>query len=79
MAARKKNFETQLKRLQTIVESLENGELALEKSVALYKEGMMLSKECRTQLENARNEIRLFTEEGDVPFDEEKAAETTAE
>lgn len=79
MAAKKKNFETQLKRLQTIVESLENGELALEKSVALYKEGMTLSKECRAQLENARNEIRLFTEEGEVPFDEETTAAEKAE
>lgn len=79
MAAKKKNFETQLKRLQAIVDSLENGELALEKSVALYKEGMTLSKECRTQLENARNEIRLFTEEGEAPFEEETTATTTAD
>ena len=69
MAAKKKNFETQLKRLQTIVESLESGELALEKSVTLYKEGMTLSKECRIQLEKARNEIRLVTEEGEKEFD----------
>ena len=78
MAAKKKNFETQLKRLQTIVESLESGELALEKSVALYKEGMTLSKECRQQLESARNEIRLFTEEGEKEFDIDTQSEGTA-
>lgn len=79
MAAKKKNFETQLKRLQAIVESLESGELALEKSVALYKEGMTLSKECRTQLENARNEIRLFTEEGEKEFEVENNTASVAE
>lgn len=62
MPAKKKDFESQLKRLQAVVEELESGELPLEKNVALYKEGLTLAKECREQLANAKNDIRLFSE-----------------
>ena len=38
------SFEEGLKRLETIVEQLEGGELSLDETVALYKEGMELKK-----------------------------------
>lgn len=72
MAARKKpDFEQQLTRLQEIVEGLEAGNLPLEKSVALYKEGLQLARSSREQLAKARNEIRIFTEDGLKPFETE--------
>lgn len=72
MAARKTapTFEDRLRRLQEVVAALENGDLPLEDSVKLYKEGLALSRACREQVEKARNEIRLLTEEGLEPFDE---------
>ena len=71
MAAKKTpSFEDRLRRLQEVVAALENGELPLEDSVRLYKEGLTLSRSCREQLEKARNEVRLLTEEGLEPFDE---------
>ena len=74
MAAKKTpSFEDRLRRLQEVVAALENGELPLEDSVRLYKEGLTLS--CREQLEKARNEVRLLTEEGLEPFDEKKLDE----
>lgn len=77
MAAKKNapSFEDRLRRLQEIVAALENGELPLEDSVRLYKEGLALSRACREQLEKARNEVRLLTEEGLEPFDEKKLDE----
>ena len=69
MAAKKTpSFEDRLRRLQEVVASLENGELPLE-------EGLTLSRSCREQLEKARNEVRLLTEEGLEPFDEKKLDE----
>ena len=69
MAAKKTpSFEDRLRRLQEVVASLENGELPLEDSVRLYKEGLTLSRSCREQLEKARNEVRLLTEEGLEPL-----------
>ena len=43
MAAKKTpSFEDRLRRLQEVVAALENGELPLEDSVRLYKEGLTL-------------------------------------
>ena len=68
-------FDTRLARLQEIVALLEAGALPLEEGLALYKEGMGLSKACRDQLERARHEIALWTESGPQPFAAESEAE----
>lgn len=78
MAAKKITFEDQLKRLQMIVEELERGDLPLEKSVDLYKEGLMLSKVCRGQLEKAKNEISIFNEGMVQPFEESEDGNDSA-
>ena len=77
MAAKKTapTFEDRLRRLQEIVAALDNGDLPLEDSVRLYKEGLALSRACREQVEKARNEVRLLTEEGLEPFDETRLDE----
>ena len=76
MAAKKTpSFEERLRRLQEVVAALENGDLPLEDSVRLYKEGLPLSRSCREQLEKARNEVRILTEQGFEPFDEKKITE----
>jgi exodeoxyribonuclease VII small subunit len=64
-------FEERLQRLQEIVAGLESGALPLEESVALYKEGLTLSKRCKEQLEKARNEVRLLSDGEFKPFDAE--------
>lgn len=69
MAVRKKpDFEKQMARLQEIVTALEASDVSLEKSVALYKEGVQLARASREQLEAARHEVRLVTEDGLKPF-----------
>ncbi len=59
MAKEKMSFEKRLERLKGIVEALERGELPLEESLALYKEGLALAGECGRQLESARNEVKI--------------------
>ena len=54
MAEKKESFEKRLERLGGIVERLERDELPLEEGVALFKEGLVLAKACREQLEKAR-------------------------
>ncbi len=61
-------FEERMQRLQSIVSAMEGGNVPLEESVALYKEGMELSQMCRKQLEKARHDITLYTENGEKPF-----------
>lgn len=73
MSKAKMTFEERLQRLQEIVAGLESGALPLEDSVSLYKEGLLLSKACREQLEKARNEVRLLSEGEFKLFDPETA------
>lgn len=61
-------FEARMVRLQSVVQKLESAELPLEESLALYREGLELSRACRTQIDNARTEVRLLTDKGLVPF-----------
>ena len=73
-------FEEALKRLEKIVEDLENGELSLDDALTKYEEGIRLSKLCSKRLEDAKKkvEILLKSEDGSVklkPFDETMAGE----
>jgi exodeoxyribonuclease VII small subunit len=54
------SFEAALARLEQIVQRLEKGELALEESLALYEEGVALSRVCHAKLEEAEGRIELL-------------------
>ena len=51
------NFENNFKKLESIVEKLENGEVDLEESVKLYEEGMNLKKACEEKLKSIESQI----------------------
>ena len=53
-------FEDALTSLETVVERLEKGELALEESLALYEEGIRLSRLCHGKLEEAEGKIETL-------------------
>ena len=59
MAAKKeyKDFESAMKRLEEIVASLESGDLSLEKSIALYTEGVEIAGTCNKKLTQAEGQI----------------------
>ncbi|CAK7038548.1 MAG: Exodeoxyribonuclease 7 small subunit [Desulfovibrio sp.] len=73
--SQKPKFEKQMERLQKVVEELEGGDLPLEKSVLLYKEGQTLAAACREQLEKARHAVTVRDDAGVSPFEGEKASE----
>ena len=58
--AEKKDFEAQLARLQVVVDQLEQGDTPLEQSLALFKEGQELVKDCRKKLAAARHQVEVF-------------------
>jgi exodeoxyribonuclease VII small subunit len=53
-------FEECLQRLEQIVQELEKGEVPLEKSLALFEEGMQLSSTCRKELEQAEGKVEIL-------------------
>ena len=52
------DFEKRLNRLEEIVHKMEKGELALEESLRLFEEGVKLSRECHTQLNEAEVKVK---------------------
>jgi exodeoxyribonuclease VII small subunit len=54
-----KSFEESLKRLEEISELLDSGDIDLDKAIALYEEGIELSKICMNKLKEA--ELKITT------------------
>jgi exodeoxyribonuclease VII small subunit len=61
-----KDFEAAIAELETVVKRLEEGELSLEQSLALYERGVTLSKFCHARLEDAERRIELLNERGQL-------------
>jgi len=61
-----KDFEAAIAELETIVKKLEEGDLALEPSLALYERGVQLSRFCHAQLEQAERRIEILDERGEL-------------
>ena len=55
-----KSFEEKMKKLEEIATELEKGDLDLDNSVAIFEEGMKLSKECSEMLEKAEKKITML-------------------
>ena len=60
---RDNNFETNLKKLEVIVDKLESGEIGLEESVELYEEGMRIKKICDKKLKDIEMQIKKIKTE----------------
>jgi len=59
----KENFEESMKKLECIVNELENGNLNLDESVEKFEEGMKIAKQCNTILEDSEKKITILLEE----------------
>ena len=61
-----KDFESAIAELERIVKQLEDGDLSLDSSLALFERGVTLSRYCHDQLGNAERRIEQLTDRGDV-------------
>jgi len=76
MAEKKKSFEASMSRVEEIVRALEQGDAALEESIALFEEGTKLIRGCTGMLDKAEQKVKKLrlAEDGtavEVPFTEE--------
>ena len=69
-------FDEALQQLEGIIQRLEAGNLPLEESIELYKQGMTLSTECHKKLQKIEAEIvKLVDASGNISdFDESGAS-----
>lgn len=56
----KKSFEDVLLELESIINKLDEGEVSLEESVDLYKNGMTLVNSCNEKLDKIEKEIKII-------------------
>jgi exodeoxyribonuclease VII small subunit len=61
-----KDFESAIAELETLVKTLEDGDLPLEKSLELFERGVQLSRFCHSRLEQAERRVEILTDRGEV-------------
>jgi exodeoxyribonuclease VII small subunit len=61
-----KDFEAAIAELESIVKKLEDGDLPLEASLALYERGVQLSRFCHARLEDAERRVEVLSERGEL-------------
>ena len=64
MATEQLPFEEALSRLESLVDRLEHGDLALEEALTAFEEGVRLTRQCAAQLGQAETRIDELVEEG---------------
>ena len=74
MSDKKLTFENAMNRLEEIVRAMERGDVALEESLKLFREGTELVKVCSEMLDNAQMQIQkvVKSDDGTPVFEEFK-------
>lgn len=75
MAKKELTFEESLEKLESIVSSLEKGDVPLNESIKLFEEGTELISNCNKLLEEAEQKIKILQigdngELEELPFEE---------
>ncbi|MCC6163211.1 MAG: exodeoxyribonuclease VII small subunit [Acidobacteria bacterium] len=60
------DFEQAITELDSIVRTLEQGDLPLEQSLALFERGVTLSRFCHDRLADAERRITVLTQNGSL-------------
>ncbi len=55
------SFEMAMKELETVVDQLERGDVALDASITLYERGAELKKRCEDELKRAEEKVASIT------------------
>ncbi len=70
------DFEKSLQELETLVARLERGDLPLAESLALFEQGVALTRSCHGALADAQQKVSVLLQQGGaapVPFDAAQA------
>jgi exodeoxyribonuclease VII small subunit len=64
-----KNFEERLKRLEQLSERIREPDLALEDAVAMFEEGVKLSKSLEKDLDKIESRVEILLNQSENPED----------
>ncbi len=68
MASKKNTYKESMEKLDTIIESLELGELSVEESMDKYEEGMKITKNLLLILNQAEEKVKIMDGQEEVEF-----------
>jgi exodeoxyribonuclease VII small subunit len=63
------SFEEAVAELESLVQSMESGSLALEQSLAAYRRGAQLAAHCRRLLADVQQQVKVLEADLLKPFD----------
>lgn len=68
---KKTDFEQSLSRLESLVTTLERGEIPLDEALDLFEQGIKLTRECQSSLRDAQQKVELLLASGEArqPFE----------
>ena len=69
------DFEKSLKKLEKIVQELENGNLSLDDALKKYEEGIELTKSCSKKLKEAKTRVERLVKKEETLVTEEFSPE----
>ena len=75
MKREEKSFEELMSNLEDITNKLEKETLSLDESVKLFEEGIAISKQCNSRLEEAEKKITILINQEDVIKEENFVSE----
>ena len=64
-------FEAKIEKLEKIVNQLENKNVSLDEGIALYTQGLEITKECVAELNSGKERIRALQNEMQAIFNGE--------
>lgn len=71
MSVKKLDFEKALAELEALVERMEHGDQPLETALKEFELGIRLVRDCQQALTAAEQKIRVLTQSGEKPLDEQ--------
>lgn len=77
--ARQQSFEEGIKRIEHIVEALESGEISLEESIKLYRDGVEILDYCSNKLNDAEKQVMILQKNSNNQFRQEPFTEKSEE
>lgn len=63
----KPDFETALAELESLVETLEQGDIPLEESLKLFERGIALTRGCQESLKEAEQKVQILLNRSGEP------------
>ena len=63
------NLEISLKEINTLIESMEQGDLSLEHSLEKFERGITLIKHCQKVLQEAEQKVQILIQDNLQPYE----------